>query len=304
MLYNEHDFLERFAAAAKDGFQAVECLFPYDFDARELARRLADNGLKQVLFNAPPGDWSAGERGIACLPGREQEFRAGIVKALEFAERLDCPFIHVMAGIAPHGAGQSALQGTYETNLAWACEQAQACGRTLLIEPINLRDMPGFFLSLQAHAHRTILNVGAANLKVQMDLYHCQIVEGDVTTRLRQYLPSGRVGHIQIAGVPMRNEPDLGELNHSHLFDVIDALAIEFDWPGYVGCEYRPLRGNAASATTQGLGWFRERGTVVSEGPAIPVVRGVVAPSGASAAQEQATRSGRPLQPAQPHQPG
>lgn len=264
MLYNEHDFMERFAAAAKDGFQAVEYLFPYDFDASELARRLADHGLKQVLFNAPPGDWNAGERGIACLPGRQLEFRAGIARALEFAEALDCPSIHVMAGIAPHGADPLALQGIYEANLAWACEQAQAHGRTVLIEPINPRDMPGFFLNFQAHAHRTIQSVGAKNLKVQMDLYHCQIVEGDVTTRLRQYMPTGRVGHLQIAGVPMRNEPDLGELNHSYLFDVIDALSAEFDWSGYVGCEYRPSRGLAASATQQGLGWFRERNPAAS----------------------------------------
>ena len=257
MLYNEHVFLDRFAAAAADGFTAVEYLFPYDFTAAELARQLADHGLQQVLFNAPPGDWNAGERGLACLPGRQAEFRAGIQRALDYAQVLNCPRIHVMAGLAPTGADRGELQRTYEDNLAWAAQQAAAAGRTLLIEPINPRDIPGFFLNRQDEAHRIVQAIGSPHLKVQMDLYHCQIVEGDVAMKLRQYLPTGRVGHIQIAGVPQRHEPDLGELHHPYLFEVIDEVSAACGWDGWVGCEYRPARGTAPSATSQGLGWLR-----------------------------------------------
>ena len=260
MLYNEHPFLDRFAAAAADGFTAVEYLFPYDFTAPELARQLADHGLQQVLFNAPPGDWNTGERGLACLPGRQAEFRAGLQRALDYAHTLNCPRIHVMAGLAPQGADRAELQRTYEDNLAWAAQQAQAAGRTLLIEPINPRDIPGFFLNRQDEAHRIVQAIGSPHLKVQMDLYHCQIVEGDVAMKLRQYLPTGRVGHIQIAGVPQRHEPDLGELHHPYLFEVIDELSATLGksgWDGWVGCEYRPARGTAPGATSQGLGWLR-----------------------------------------------
>ena len=257
MLYNEHPFLDRFAAAAADGFQAVEYLFPYDFTAPELAQRLADHGLQQVLFNGPPGDWNAGERGLACLPGRQAEFRAGLQRALDYAHTLACPRIHVMAGLAPQGADRAELQRTYEDNLAWAAQQAQAAGRTLLIEPINPRDIPGFFLNRQDEAHRIVQAIGSPHLKVQMDLYHCQIVEGDVAMKLRQYLPTGRVGHIQIAGVPQRHEPDLGELHHPYLFEVIDEVSAACGWDGWVGCEYRPARGTAPGATSQGLGWLR-----------------------------------------------
>ncbi len=255
MLYPEHDFVDRFAAAARDGFAAVEYLFPYAHDRAELAARLADHGLQQVLFNAPPGNWDAGERGIACLPGREAEFRRGIDQALEYARALRCPRVHVMAGVAPQGADRAALQATYEANLAWAaaCEP----GIDWLIEPINTRDIPGFFLNRQDEAHRVVAAVGAANLKVQMDLYHCQIVEGDVATKLRRYLPGGRVGHLQIAGVPERHEPDTGELNYAYLFGVIDELSAGCGWNGWIGCEYRPARGAAPGGTTQGLGWRR-----------------------------------------------
>lgn len=257
MLYNEHAFLDRFAAAAADGFSAVEYLFPYAFRAKELAQRLADHGLTQVLFNAPPGDFEGGERGIACLPGREGEFHAAIHKALEYAEVLNCPRIHVMAGLAPQGIERAKLQATYERNLAWAAEQARPLGCNVLIEPINTRDIPGFFLNRQDEAHRVVQAVGAPNLKVQMDLYHCQIVEGDLGVKIRQYLPSGRVGHVQIAGVPQRHEPDVGELNYPYLFDVIDEVSAACGWDGYVGCEYRPARGTQASATSAGLGWLR-----------------------------------------------
>ncbi|MBQ0937318.1 2-oxo-tetronate isomerase [Ideonella paludis] len=255
MLYNEHPFLDRFAAAAADGFKGVEFLFPYAFAASEMAQRLSDHGLQQVLFNAPPGDWDAGERGLACLPARVDEFRAGIARALEYAQALKCPRIHVMAGLAPAETERAALQATYESNLAWAAVQAKSCGVDVLIEPINTRDIPGFFLNRQDEAHRIVQAIGAPNLKVQFDLYHCQIVEGDVAMKIRQYLPTGRVGHFQLAGVPMRHEPDMGELNYRYLLNVLDEVATECDWEGWVGCEYRPARGAVAGATTAGLGW-------------------------------------------------
>jgi len=242
MLYPESDFLDRFAAAASDQFTAVEYLFPYAFEAALLARRLADHGLQQVLFNAPPGDWDRAERGLACLPGRQAEFRQGLLQA------LGCPRVHVMAGVAPAHTGREQLQATYLENLAWAAQQARPRGVDILIEPINTRDIPGYYLNRQDEAHAVLAAVGAANLKVQMDLYHLQIVEGDVTTKLRRYLPTGRVGHLQIAGVPSRNEPDVGELNLGHLFGVIDELGFD----GWIGCEYRPRAGTSA-----GLDWLR-----------------------------------------------
>ena len=256
MLYTEHDFIDRFAAAAKDGFKAVEFLFPYAHPAAELAERLEGNGLAQVLVNAPPGDWERGERGVACLPGREDELRRGVDRALEYAAALACPRIHLMAGIAPPGVERERLQATYEANLAWAARQAASAGRDVLIEPINIRDIPGFFLNRQDEAHRIVQTIGADNLKVQMDLYHCQIVEGDVAMKIRQYLPTGRVGHFQIAGVPERHEPNVGEMNYPYLFQVIDEVAAECGWQGHIGCEYRPSRGAVAGATSAGLGWL------------------------------------------------
>jgi hydroxypyruvate isomerase len=248
MMYTEHAFLDRFGAAAADGFTAVEYLFPYAQPAAELAQRLAEHGLRQVLFNAPPGQFDAGERGTACLPGREAEFRRGFVEqALPYAAALKCPRIHVMAGLIPAGIERAPLRATYVENLAWAAREAAGAGLDVLIEPINRRDIPGYFLNRQDDAHEIVGEIGAPNLKVQMDLYHCQIVEGDLAMKLRKYLPTGRVGHLQIAGVPDRHEPDLGEVNHPYLFELIDALG----WRGHIGCEYRP-----AGATSAGLGWF------------------------------------------------
>jgi hydroxypyruvate isomerase len=255
LLYNEFAFLDRFAAAARDGFSAVEFLFSYDFEPSALAQALQDNQLQQVLFNAPPGDWSAGERGIACLPGREAEFRSSFLRALEYAQALQCPRIHVMAGLAPAGVEPAALKDTFLANLHWACEAA-AAGPDVLIEPINTRDFPGYYLNRQDAAHAIVQEVGANNLKVQFDLYHCQIVEGDVASKIRHYLPTGRVGHIQIAGVPERHEPSVGELNFPYLFEVIDQVSASCGWSGWVGCEYRPARGAVAGATSQGLGWL------------------------------------------------
>jgi 2-dehydrotetronate isomerase len=245
-LYTEHEFLDRFAAAAKDGFRAVEFLFPYAYPAAEIAKRLRDNGLRQVLFNMFPGDWDHGERGMAAIPGREQEFRGVIAQALEYAAVLECKQIHVMAGLVAPGADRRAMHRTFIENLRYATEQAAKQGVTALIEPINSRDIPGFFVNRQDEANAIVAEVGAPNLKVQMDLYHCQIVEGDVTTKIQQYIHN--VGHFQIAGVPGRHEPNIGEVNYPHLFDVIDAL----NFKGWIGCEYRPKGG-----TTAGLGWMK-----------------------------------------------
>ena len=253
MLYLEFDFLDRFEAAAKDGFKAVEYLFPYAFGSRDIAARLQANGLQQVLFNAPPGDWDGGERGLACLPGREAEFRSSLAKALDYAGALRCRRLHVMAGLLPAGSEREALFSTYVGNLRWAALQAAKQGVEVLIEPINTRDMPRFFLNRQDHAHEVIAAVGAANLKVQMDLYHCQVVEGDLAMKLRHYLPTGNVGHVQIAGVPERHEPDRGELNHPYLFSVLDELG----YAGWVGCEYRPRAGVQAGGTSAGLDWIK-----------------------------------------------
>ena len=253
MLYNDVDFLDRFAAAARDGFPAVEYLFPYAYPVQELATRLQANGLQQVLFNAPPGNWDAGERGLACLPGREAEFRDGITKAVEYAQALQCPRIHVMAGLVPQGADAATVHATYIANVRYAAEQAAQHGIQILLEPINGRDMPGFFLSRQDQAHALIAEIGAPNVKVQMDLYHCQIVEGDLAMKVRQYLPTGNVGHFQIAGVPERHEPDVGEINYTYLFKLLDQLGYD----GWIGCEYRPARGAAPHATSDGLGWLQ-----------------------------------------------
>ncbi len=269
MLYTELPFLDRFEAAARDGFQGVEFLFPYAFAPEEIAARLRGNGLQQVLLNAPPGGsdaagfeaaWAAGQRGTAAVVGAEADFRTGVQWALRYAEALDCPRIHCMAGLLPEGASAdqiSAASSVYESNLRWAAAQAAAAGREVLIEPINPRDIPRFFLSRQDDAHAIVQKIGAPSLKVQFDLYHCQIVEGDVATKIRQYLPTGRVGHFQIAGVPERHEPDVGELNYPYLFNVIDEVAATCAWQGWVGCEYRPQRGAVPAGTSDGLGWLR-----------------------------------------------
>ena len=265
MLYNELSFLDRFEAAARDGFLGVECLFPYAWPAQEMAARLQGNGLRQVLLNAPPGGtdaassvaaWDSALRGTACVLGREAEFRQGVEMALAYAETLDCPRIHLMAGLVPTGVERDAVRATYVANLRWAAALAAQAGRSVLIEPINARDMPRYFLNRQDHAHEIVAEVGAPNLQVQMDLYHCQIVEGDVATKLRQYLPTGRVGHIQIAGVPERHEPDSGELNDRYLLGVLDTVAAQCGWDGWVGCEYRPRRGAVPGGTSDGLGWM------------------------------------------------
>ncbi|KJR91172.1 hydroxypyruvate isomerase family protein [Burkholderia pseudomallei] len=245
MMYNEHAFLERFAAAARDGFKAVEYLFPYEFPAAELKARLDAHGLVQALFNAPPGDWAAGERGIASLPGREDEFRRAIDTALDYARVIGNDTLHVMAGLIAPTQDRARHRDVYLRNLAHAAEAARAQSVTIVIEPINPRDMPGFFLNRQDDAQAICREVGAPNLLVQFDCYHCQIVEGDLAMKLKRDIAG--IGHIQIAGVPQRHEPDVGEIHYPYLFELIDALGYD----GWIGCEYRPKAG-----TSEGLGWL------------------------------------------------
>lgn len=244
LMFTELPFLDRFAGAAQAGFKGVEFLFPYAHPADDIARRMQEAGLVNVLFNMPPGDWDGGERGMAALPGREAEFRDGLRQALEYAGVLGTPRLHMMAGIVPAGADTARCRAVYIDNLRHACREAALQGIEVMIEPINTRDMPGYFLNLQADAHAIREEVGAANLKVQMDFYHAQIMEGDLATKLRRWV--AHVGHVQIAGVPSRNEPDRGEVNYRYLFALLDELGYE----GWVGCEYRP-----AAGTVQGLGW-------------------------------------------------
>ena len=246
MMYNEHAFLERFGAAARDGFKGVEFLFPYEHPPADIKARLEAHGLTQALFNAPPGDWTKGERGMASRPGREEEFRKSIATALEYARVLGNKRLHVMAGLIAPGEDRARHREAYLRNLSHAAGEAKSLGITVVIEPINTRDIPGFFLNRQDEAHAVCRDVGAPNLKVQMDLYHCQIVEGDLAMKIRQYLPG--VGYMQIAGVPERHEPDVGEINHPYLFALIDELGYD----GWIGCEYRPRKGTSA-----GLGWAR-----------------------------------------------
>jgi hydroxypyruvate isomerase len=250
MMYNEHGFLDRFGAAARDGFRGVEFLFPYEHPAETIAALLKEHGLQQALFNAPPGDWQAGERGITALPGREAEFREGFERALLYAQALECPQIHCMAGVAAAGADRAQMRATYVDNLKWAAEKGAREKIDVLIEPIADRNVPGYFLNFMAEAHAIAEDVGAANVKILMDLFHCQVAEGDLSVKMRKYLGDGtteRVSHFQIAGVPERYEPDRGEVRYESLFALMDALG----YAGWVGCEYKPRAG-----TSQGLGWF------------------------------------------------
>ncbi len=286
MLYTEYPYLERFEQARNDGFEAVESLFPYEHDLTLQVSALKDCGLHQVLINTPPGGfkaqdvtqaWASGDRGVACDPARVAEFKAGFDLALSHAKALGSQRIHVMAGCIPGeyrsqfvdpsaplaqtSSGAASTQGplldTYLDNLAWSAKLAKQEGITVLIEPINTRDIPFYFLNRQAQAHAVIDALGVDNVKVQMDLYHCQIVEGDLSRKISQYMPTGSIGHFQIAGVPDRHEPDAGEVFYSALFDLIDQIAVDTAWSGWVGCEYRPRLGAVPGATSQGLGWFK-----------------------------------------------
>ncbi|MBJ7251710.1 MAG: hydroxypyruvate isomerase family protein [Acetobacteraceae bacterium] len=245
MMFNEVPFLDRFALAAKAGFKGVEFLFPYEHPAAEIAARLKDNGLQQVLFNAPAGDFGKGERGMAAIPGKQAAFRESIKLALEYATTLACPRLHIMAGLKPEGVAHDTLTAVYGANLAYAAEECAKVGVKPIIEPINHRDIPGFFLNTTDQAAAIIAAVGPEKLGMQFDLYHCQITEGDVVKRVEKHLPL--IAHMQVADTPGRHEPGTGEVNWPFVFKTIDALGFR----GWIGCEYRP-----AGETLAGLSWF------------------------------------------------
>jgi hydroxypyruvate isomerase len=243
-MFADRPFLERFSAARKAGFEAVECQFPYEAEAADIKAELAANGLRMLLINTPPGDFAAGERGLAGLPGREADFLAALDRALAYAEALDCPQIHVMAGVRPEGVAREACWATYKANLKIAAEAAAGAGRRALIEPINTRDIPGFLLNTPAEGAALVEELGLPALRLQFDFYHAQIMTGDLALSFERHLPM--IGHVQIAGVPGRHEPDVGEINYPYLFDLLDRLG----YRGWVGCEYV-----AAGRTEDGLGW-------------------------------------------------
>ena len=245
MLYGEHAFLDRFAAAAADGFTGVEYLFPYAFAVEELVDRLRANGLTQVLHNLPAGDWEAGERGIACLPDRIGEFQDGVGKAIDYATALGCTQVNCLAGIAPEGVPSDRLAQTFVDNLRFAARRLADAGIKLLIEPINTLDIPGFFLTGTDQAAALIDQAGTGNLYVQYDAYHLQIMEGDLARTIETNLT--RIAHVQVADNPGRHEPGSGEINYPFLFAHLDRVG----YRGWVGCEYKP-----AGATSDGLGWL------------------------------------------------
>ena len=247
-LFTDAPFSERFARAAAAGFAGVEYLFPYDWPAGEVAGWLAAAGVEQVLFNLPPGDWAKGERGLACLPDRRTEFVDGVERALDYAMALDCRQVHCMAGLRPAGLAESVLESTYVANLRHAAGRFASIGANVLIEPINSRiDMPGYWLDDIGQALRLLDRVGCDNVRLQLDLYHAQIIQGDLARTIESNVD--RIGHIQIADNPGRHEPGTGEIHYPHLFALLDRLG----YAGWVGCEYKPL-----AATEAGLGW-RER---------------------------------------------
>jgi hydroxypyruvate isomerase len=245
MLFTEEAFLDRFAAAAGAGFKGVEYLFPYDFEAAEIRRRLEDNGLEQVLFNLPAGDWEAGERGIACHPGRVEEFREGVDTAIAYARVLGNTQVNCLAGIKPPGVSDDEARQTLVGNLRFAAEKLEAAGILLIAEPINTRDIPGFFLNHTAQALAIFDEVGSPNLKLQYDIYHMQVMEGDLAPTIERHLD--RIAHVQVADTPGRHEPGTGEIHTPFLFAHLDRLGYD----GWVGCEYKPLAG-----TREGLGWL------------------------------------------------
>ncbi len=251
MLYTELPFLDRFAAAAKSGFRAVEFLFPYDFPAQDIAQRLTDHRLQLVLHNLPAGDWSAGERGIACHPSRVDEFRTGVAKAAAYASVLKPPQWHCMAGLKPVEVSDTQARATWVNNVRFAASEAARLGIRLLIEPINTRDMPGYFVSRPRQAIELMDEVGRDNVFLQYDVYHAQRMEGELANTIRDLLP--RIAHLQIADTPGRHEPGTGEIDHRFLFQYIDQLG----YIGWIGCEYKP-KDSGPGGTDKGLGWVAE----------------------------------------------
>lgn len=249
MLWNELPFLDRFEAAARAGFKAVEFLFPYDFEALEIEQRLKQHHLTLVLHNMPPGDWAKGERGRACWPGHEAAFRESLTRALQYATALGSPNLHCMAGIPPAGASDAQAHATLVSNLRFAAQAAQQQGVRLLLEPINHFDMPGFIVNRPRQAIRIMDEVGSDNLFLQYDIYHAQRMEGELANTIQDLLP--RIAHMQLADTPGRHEPGTGEIDYRYLFDRID----EWGYTGHIGCEYKP-RDAGPGGTDKGLAWL------------------------------------------------
>ena len=248
MLFTEQPFLDRFELAAKAGFKAVEFLFPYAFEAREIHDRLVANGLQLVLHNLPAGDWDAGERGIACHPDRVDEFRAGVERAIAYAQALGVGQLNCLAGKVPAGThpDDPLLRATFVDNLRHAAASLKKAGLRLLVEPINTFDIPGFYLNRTAQAVAILAEVGADNLFIQYDIYHAQRMEGELAATMETHLP--HIGHVQLADNPGRHEPGTGEINYDFLFAHLDRIGYD----GWIGCEYKP-----ATTTAQGLGWLQ-----------------------------------------------
>lgn len=247
MMFNEYDFLDRFAAASKSGFKAVEFLFPYDYEPTVLKEKLIDSNLDLALFNTSPGDWEKNERGLGSIPGREDDFEKAVERALEYADVLGNTHIHAMSGIVPDQGNPKNHRKTLIENLKRAAPVAEKHGKVLIIEPINTRDIPGYFLNYQSQARSIIEDVGYDNVKLQFDLYHCQIMEGDLAIHMENLIDI--CAHMQIAGTPGRHEPSVGEVNYPYLFQLMDKLG----YTGWVGCEYRPK-----GSTEEGLSWLHE----------------------------------------------
>jgi len=246
MLFGERALLDRFAAAAQAGFTGVEFLFPYAFAPVQVAEQLAKNQLELVLFNLPPGNWDAGDRGVACEPARTGEFQDGVGKALDYARALNCKQLHCMAGLKPRGVGEAKMRDTYIANLQFAGKELANHGISLLIEAINTRDMPGFYLTSSAQAFAIMHEANVPNLKFQYDIYHMQIMEGDLAPTIQNN--HDKIGHLQLADTPGRHEPGTGEINYDFLLRFIDRVGYQ----GWVGCEYQP-----AGTTEDGLGWAK-----------------------------------------------
>lgn len=243
-LFTEHDFLDRLAAAAEHGFKGVEILAPYKYSPEDVAAKLAAHDLECVLINTPYGKNAGGHSGLGAFPGREAEFAADATRALDYAQAVGCTRIHAMAGVPDQGTDPARCRAVFIDNLRTMAKQAVGAGITVLIEPLNTGDFPGYFLTHQDQAHAIVADAGMANVKVQMDFYHCQIMEGFLSDKMRRLIDG--IGHFQISGVPGRIEPDAGELDHTYLLDLVDELGFD----GWVGAEYKPSAGTAS-----GLGW-------------------------------------------------
>ncbi len=247
MMFNEVPFMQRFERAAQAGFTGVEYLFPYEEDADAIANELNKHQLTQALFNMPAGNWGIGERGMASIPGREEEFAQGVATALQYAKALGCKQVHAMAGKVDEKFTIEQQKACYIQNIQYAAEVMAPHGIKVLIEPINTRDMPGYFLTTQRQAEALLPEIARENVFIQLDLYHCQIMEGDLLKTIERLW--GKFSHIQIASVPFRHEPDNGEVNYPWIFNQLDEMGYE----GWLGCEYHP-----AGRTEDGLGWFKQ----------------------------------------------